>query len=642
MGRIVDYCKQYFGVISIVISISILLTYSLSRFFVTSDNHRSAEMYISELKYSIAINDINTNTITVPNGETIIDLTIDSLNDASTYFKLFYETNSNVSISYFKETKNTSDVVTTHLASEDLINAKNSGTLKLKIINNSSSEQTIVFKITGGYSTNTLNDIIVPSGYTKLTKEENTTNTYFCKTNDTLTQGLTYIDGQYTYRYMKSVLTKSYRATSSGGGSSSSGTTTSKAYMDIVLKNETFDGWSADLTDTLSSDSVTSKLCTYVNNKPIVSMRNMFYYSVSNEIDLSSFNTHNVIDMSLMFQESRAISLDLSTFDTSKVTTMSQMFESSKATTINGLENFNTSKVTDMSGMFYNSKASSLNLNSFNTSNVINMTVMFKKSKVTTLDLSNFNTSNVTNMAQLFRDSAVTSLNISSFNTSNVTNMYYMFAGSKLTKLDVSNFNTKKVTNMAGMFSNLKVTSLDLSKFDTTNVVYMNSMFNGCTITSLNLSNFNTSKVTNMHYMFSNTVFNTLDLSNFDTSKVTDMAYMFSRTKATTLNLSNFNTSNVTTMVGMFQFAYPSILDLSSFDTSNVTTANTMFVSSKVKTIYASNKFVTTKITDGVNMFGDTTNLVGGNGTKSNNSNCGKEYARIDTASTPGYFTLKG
>jgi hypothetical protein len=62
---------------------------------------------------------------------------------------------------------------------------------------------------------------------------------------------------------------------------------------------------------------------------------------------------------------------------------------------------------------------------------------------------------------------------------------------------------------------------------------------------------------------------------------------------------------------------------------------------SKLKTIYASNKFVTNKVVEGYHMFSSCSSLVGGNGTTYSTSHTTHEYARVDTASTPGYFTLK-
>ena len=185
-------------------------------------------------------------------------------------------------------------------------------------------------------------------------------NTIFCTTNTELTQGAEYVNGQYTYRYMQE------------GKSSSSG---------LAWQNITSDGWGVQLTDKASTDAVNSEVCTYINNKPIVSM--------------------------------------------------SFMFDSSKATTLD-VRKFDTSKVTNMSNMFAYSQATSLNVSNFNTSNVINMSGMFSSSQATTLDVSSFNTNRVTNMNGMFNDSTLLTTIYASdkFNTYNVMYSTDMFTGS--------------------------------------------------------------------------------------------------------------------------------------------------------------------------------------------------------------------
>lgn len=421
MQKIIDYFKQYIGVISIVLALCILLTYSLSYFMVNTGNKRAAEMYVGELKYSMTIEGNSTNTLSVPAGETIIDINVTNQNGVDTYFKLLYLKNDNVTISYYDETKNTGEVYTKYLSSGELLEKGITGTLKLKIINNSSSAQTLTFSVSGGYSTNKLSDVDVPSSYSEITTMETTSsNTYFCKTGDTLSQGLKYIDEQYTYSYKQQ-------------GSSNSGAALSWA-------NITTNGWGVQLTNKTSTNTVNSKLCTYINNKPTISM-------------------------TYMFSNSKATSIDVSGFDTSYVIDMNNMFASSQATSISGL---------------------------------------------------------------------------SIFNTSNVTNMRYMFNTSKAASLDLSKFNTSKVTNMS-------------------------SMFKQSSATTINVSNFNTAKVTDMHNMFNG--------------------------------------------------------------------------STSLKTIYVSDKFVTTAVTSSTSMFGNMPKLVGGNGTKYNSSHVDKTYARIDKSGTPGYFT---
>ena len=507
MNRIVNFLQKYFAVISVLIGISILLSVTFSSYIVTSNNHKAAEMYIGELKYSIELNGSSTNTLTVPAGETIIDIKVNNLNPVDTYYKLLYLKNTNITVKYYESTKDTNDVVTTYNKPNDSITSSNSNIVKLLITNSSTSSQNIAFTMKGGYITNTIQDIITPSTYSEITLVETpSTNTYFCTTANTLTQGLKYVNGQYTYAYKQE------------GKNSSS----------LSWRNITTDGWGVQLTDRTSTDAVTSSLCTYINNKPISSMSNMFVYSQATSIDLSNFNTSKVTNMSAMFYKSQATTLDLSSFDTSNVTLMDFMFAYSQATTLDASK-LNTSIVKNMSYMFIDSQATTLDLSNFDTSNVTNMYSMFEGSQATTLDVSNFDTSKVTDMGWMFKGNKSTTVDVSKFDTSNVTNMSNMFSNSQATTLDVSNFNTSKVTNMSYMFWNSKSTMLDVSNFNTSNVTNMSYMFSGSKATTLDLNNFDTSKVTNMSYMFSSsTNLKTIYVSNkFNTDKVTSSTYMF-------------------------------------------------------------------------------------------------------------------
>ena len=511
MNRVVNFLQKYFAVISVLIGISILLSVTFSSYIVTSNNHKAAEMYIGELKYSMEINGSTTNTLSVPTGETIVDVKVNNLNPVDTYYKLLYLKNANITVKYYESTKDTYDVVTTYNKPNDSITSSNSNIVKLLITNSSTSSQNIAFTMKGGYITNTIQDITTTSTYSEITLVETpSTNTYFCKTNDTLAQGLKYVNGQYTYAYKQQ------------GDYSSSG---------LGWSNISNNGWGVQLTDKTSTDAVTSKVCTYINNKPITSMSYMFGYSQATIIDVNNLNTSNITNMETIFFDTKATTLDVSNFDTS---------------------------------------------------NVKNMRYMFAGSKATTLDVSNFDTSKVTSMYGMFTSAKVETLDLSSFNTSNVTNMGYMLSDIQTTTLDISNFDTSKVTNMSGMFSSIKVATLDLSNFDTSNVTNMNCMFTGAKATTLDLSSFDTSNVTDMSRMFEGTKATTLNLSNFNTSNVTNMYSMFGAIQATTLDLSSFDTSNVTSMSSMFDSAtnLKTIYASDKFNTDNVTTSTNMFLSS--------------------------------------------------------------
>ena len=557
MNNVLDFLKEhkYLMVALVLVGISIVLSITYSNYIVTSNNHKAAEMYIGELKYSIEIDETTTNTLSVPTGETIIDVKVNNQNPVDTYYKLLYLKNSNLTVKYYETTKDTDEVVTTYSKPNDSIAGSNSNNIKLLITNNSTSSQNMAFTMKGGYITNTIQDITTPSTYSEIALVETpSTNTYFCKTNDTLTQGLKYVNGQYTYAYkQEGNYTTSY---------------------DLVWQNISNNGWGVQLTDKENTDDVTSKLCTYLNNKAIISMAYMFSNSQALRIDLSNFNTSSVYNMEDMFLNSKATSLDLSSFDASKVTLMNSMFSGSQATALD-LSNFDTSNVFDMNSMFANSQVKSLDLSSFDTSKVENMSGIFDGSKATSLDLSSFNTSNVTLMGGMFQKSQTLVLNLKNFDTSNVFDMNSMFANSQVKSLDLSSFDTSKVENMSGMFDGSQATSLDLSSFNTSNVTLMSGMFAESQAKTLDLSNFNTSNVTNMSYMF------------------------YSATNLKTIYISDkFNTSNVTTSTNMFYYC-----------TKLVGGAGTKYNSSYVDKTYAridggtSNPGYFTDITDVPNSF---------------------------------------
>ena len=144
----------------------------------------------------------------------------------------------------------------------------------------------------------------------------------------------------------------------------------------------------------------------------------------------------------------------------------------------------------------------------------------------------------------------------------------------------------------------------------------------------------NTEKVTNMDWMFSGySNLPSLDLSNFDTRNVTSMRGMFNACKGIgSLDLSNFNTQNVTDMCCMFWGCSElTSLDLTNFDTQNVEDMSAMFIDcSNLTTIYVGDKFVTTNVSNGANMFAGCKKLK-----DYTNSKTDHNYANCTT----GYFT---
>ncbi len=139
-------------------------------------------------------------------------------------------------------------------------------------------------------------------------------------------------------------------------------------------------------------------------------------------------------------------------------------------------------------------------------------------------------------------------------------------------------------------------------------------MFANCSsLTSLDVTHFNTEKVTGMCRMFIGcSALLSLDVTNFNTANVKNMSFMFSNCVAlTSLYLTNFNTAKVTNMRNMFSGCQA------------------------LTTIYASDKFVTTNVETGSNMFFNCIKLKGFIDYKNNSDKTDHTYANYKT----GYFT---
>ena len=281
-----------------------------------------------------------------------------------------------------------------------------------------------------------------------------------------------------------------------------------------------------------------------------------------------------------------------------------------------------------------------------------NNTLTFKKvtsNNIESLDLNHAVIVNKPTVGDMCRLLGINSTAIKSvvfdksFKTYAPTSLYGFFRG--LTKLetikDLKYLNTEQVTNMSYMFSDCStLSSLDLSNFNTAIVTNMSYMFSDCsTLSSLDLSNFNTAIVTNMSYMFSDcSTLSSLDLSNFNTAIVTNMSYMFFNcANLSSLDLSNFNTAIVSDMSVMFCGCQKlSSLDLSNFYTKEVRDMSYMFSRcSALTTIYASDKFVTSKVQSGISMFSACKNL---KGTILNYKDSKTDHTYANSG-TNGYFT---
>ena len=328
-------------------------------------------------------------------------------------------------------------------------------------------------------------------------------------------------------------------------------------------------------------------------------------------LDLSNFNTAIVSDMSLMFGSCSTLSsLDLSNFYTKEVRDMSYMFSRCSAlTTIYASDKFVTSKVQSGISMFSackNLKGTILNYKDSKTDHTYAncgtngyFTPVFEYAEF------NEGTGTLTFRRGLSKSKVAYALNLEASDPGWLTHKDEI----KEVVFDAS-FADARPTSCYKWFwycTNL-ATIEGIENLNTENVTNMGVMFCGCQkLSSLDLTNFNTGNVTNMSGMFGHCYgLTSLDLTSFNTANVTDMGQMFVACNGlASLNLTSFNTANVMNMGHMFWYCNGlTSFDLTSFNTANVTYMDFMFNNcSTLTTIYASEKFVTSKVQAGENMF---------------------------------------
>ena len=407
----------------------------------------------------------------------------------------------------------------------------------------------------------------------------------------------------------------------------------------------------------------------------VVTMESMFKQTSSlTEINLEKLNINggtlqNIQEIFKDNSDTEKIILP-TVFDTSNVTNMASAFENCKTLTkIGNYSQLNLKSVTNASRLFADTESFDLKqiIPLLKTNSIENASFMFylAYSSAPVAFSNNFKTNTTTTMQSMFQGFMTPSLDISHFSLENTTTMEGMFSGKEaslsypvggqyyavseviwpnsilnaphlttmkslfhenhhITKLNLPKFISPALTDTSFMFFKIdkEITAINVDGLDTQNVEDMSEMFEGLKFDRGSLGGsfapkFKTTSLKNMYGMFYYMNVDHLDLTALDVSNVTNMEYALSNAWLITIDLTGWNTSNVENMKDLFSWQY------------------------YLTTIYASDSFVTTKVTKSDDIFNMNgyDNLVGGNGTHAAGQDI--TYARIDRPGKPGAFTLK-
>lgn len=273
---------------------------------------------------------------------------------------------------------------------------------------------------------------------------------------------------------------------------------------------------------------------------------------------------------------------------------------------------------------------------------------LFEYTYIDKIDANNLDVSNVTDGSYMFYGCAnSTEINVSQWNTSKIKYFDKMFSNCQsLAFLDVNNWDMISGYSLNNMFAYSGITDIDLSKCNTSNITNLSNLFFECTrLKQIDLHTWNTESVSTCHWLFRGcSSLEFINIDGWNTCNVYDMDRMFGECPKLIAikGLNKLNTTNVQfTRLMFIGDRSLTTLDLSSFDTQNCIDTSQMFRGCyNLKSIYVSDTFVMTKVSNSTQMFLDCTSLIGGSGTKYDPTYIDSTAARIDGGvNNPGYFT---
>ena len=283
----------------------------------------------------------NTYTINLTNGNNTID--VPSKSSKIVYYKI--NNTNNGTVKYGVGYNSSNIIVKVYEDSKDpvtgLISSNDNKFVKLKLINNSTSNDTVTLSTIFGYENG--GDLIVPSGVTLVTQKIKKVNTIKnAESNVSATSnflGTTLVRNTIESititndNIVPTTAIGSFDVSNNNDGSIMMWYTkgSSDNLYNVYIGSEsgitTFPDDSKYLFSYLSN--VTSIDLKFTNVTNTSSMINMFYQDTKlKEIDLSSFKTSSLLYFVSMFEGcSSLVTLDLSGFDTSRITNFSNLFK---------------------------------------------------------------------------------------------------------------------------------------------------------------------------------------------------------------------------------------------------------------------------------------------------------------------------
>ena len=366
-----------------------------------------------------------------------------------------------------------------------------------------------------------------------------------CFFDGEIVNGMKYEDEAYTYYYNKNYVSVGNNAD--------------------TWKDNEYDGWGVRLTNTNSTENVTSMMCSSINKKRIKAMSGTFYGAALSNIDTFSFNMEDVIITDYMFGALTNLkNLDLSYKGGPNIESSQNMFANSSIEELT-MNHYIFGKKVQMgtsSEIFYNmNKVTKIDLSYSDMSKTKEYRYMFDSlPKLVELNMSHMNLESMEVIDHLcYNCGKLETFDISDAITDSFKVIKYWFKYCYvLENINFKGINLENVTDMSYFFDYCyKLKSVDFSEFNTPKLSTMSYFLDYCTsLEYANLSNLGSETLWNVTALFyGDTKLKTVIMENYNFGL--SSINLFSSESTASLEYIDFNNSDFSKIQGDLQSLIP-------------------------------------------------------------------------------------
>ena len=258
------------------------------------------------------------------------------------------------------------------------------------------------------------------------------------------------------------------------------------------------------------------------------------------------------------------------------VLTLSQLFKYSMLKEVN-LTYFTSDKVMDISSMFHNAAISTINFGNLNAKNMLDIRGAFRNLHTTILDIEFTDGLDIRHARMLFEGCMIDTVNIKNLNLE-YCDCQCMFARADIHKINFDELRIYRPKDFGSAFRGARINNIVLNHIDTSTLTDFSSMFAGCISNIIDISNFSLKSAESTKEMFRDCNADTVIYAKTPAPVLNTVDGMFATSKIKFVDISNSDFSSPEELKYMFFVAYIQEIDMSIAIGQETTADERMFM----------------------------------------------------------------